>query len=172
MMKTTKFTWLAITIFLISLSQLAGCKALQGYELTPTLTFYPTIRPPKPTRTPTLTQTPTLLPSNTPTISPTLTFLPPIDDFSEARLYASGPIPGWDFSLTILLPEPIKGEYNALVGNPAKHFTCRPLLEYGHPDRLYCSGRIPNALRDVEYKIIEKNSGQTVFEGIVYIPVP
>lgn len=171
-MKTTKLTWLAITIFLISLSHLAGCNAIQYSAPTPTQTMYPTIRPPISTRTPTLTRTPTSLPSHTATISPTPSLPPPMDDFSQARLYASGPKPGWEFSLTILLPEPIKGVYNALVGSPARTFTCRPLLEYDYPDRLYCTGRTPNALREVAYKIIEKDSGQTVFEGKVYFPVP
>jgi len=87
-------------------------------------------------------------------------------------LYSSGPQPGWNFSLTLLLPEVVKGEYNTLIGDPPKTFTCRPLTEYGHPERLYCSGRIPAAGKQVNYFIIEKQTGQVVFKGNLYVPVP
>jgi hypothetical protein len=150
----------------------SACSGLPFAKPTPTMTSYPTIRPVKPTRTPTFSPTSTALPSATPTITPTPTLLPPLDDFSQARLYSSGPIPGWDFSLTILLPKPIQGEYNALVGNEQpKLFTCRPLTEYAHPDRLYCIGRIPAADKQVDYSIVEKNTGQEVFKGNVYAPI-
>jgi hypothetical protein len=149
-----------------------GCAKMTLSKPTPTIVPSPTIRPPKPTRTPTTTPTQTALPSATPTISSTPTLPPPLDDFSQARLYSSGPKPGWDFSFTLILAEEIKGNYNALIGDPPKPFTCRPLIEYAHPDRLYCSGRIPAAEKQVDYQIIEKESGQIVFKGNLFVPVP
>jgi hypothetical protein len=95
-----------------------------------------------------------------------------LDDFSQARLYSSGAHPGWEFSLTLLLPEAVKGNYNALIGDPPRLFTCRPLSEYAQPERLYCSGRIPAADKQLDYVITEKESGQVVFKGNVYIPIP
>jgi hypothetical protein len=158
--------------FLTLLVLLTGCTSLPFTKPTPTLTSYPTIRPPKPTRTPTATATVTSLPSATPTISLTPTLLPPLDDFSQARLYSSGPQPGWNFSFTLLLPQAVKGEYNALIGDPPRAFTCRPLKEYTHPERLYCSGRIPAADKQVDYQITEKETGREVFKGSIYVPVP
>jgi len=165
-----KFIFLLVVILITFV--LTGCSSLPFVKSTPTLTTYPTFRPPRPTRTPTATATATSLPSATPTTSSTPTLLPPLDDFSQARLYSSGPQPGWNFSLTLLLPEVVKGEYNALIGDPPKPFTCRPLTEYGHPERLYCSGRIPAADKQVNYFIIEKQTGQVVFKGNLYVPVP
>jgi hypothetical protein len=151
---------------------LNACSNLTGNKPTPTSTSFPTIRPPKPTRTTTATATTTAQPSATPTTSSTPTLPPPLDDFSQARVYSSGPIAGWDFSITLLLPETIKGSYSALVGDPPKQFTCRPLTEYAYPDRLYCSGRVPAADKQVEFQILEKESGQVVFKGNVFVPVP
>jgi hypothetical protein len=162
----------AVPIVLSSLLFLTGCSNLPFSTPTATLTSYPTIRPPKPTRTPTSLPTATATLTETPTITPTATLLPPMDDFSQARLYASGFRPGWDFSLTILLPEAIKGDYDALVGDPPKPFTCRPLTEYAHPDRLFCTGRASGVDKQVIYKIVEKNTGQVVFKGFVYLPLP
>jgi hypothetical protein len=164
------FLLLISIIFLVPF--INGCSGFLNREPTPTLTTYPTIRPPKATRTPTATQTKTPLPSFTPTVSATPTLPPPLDDFSQAVLYASGAKPGWNFSLTILLPEPVKGEYNALIGDPAKPFTCRSLTEYRQPERLYCFGRIPAADKQVDFRIIEKVTNQVVFQGNVYVPIP
>jgi hypothetical protein len=150
----------------------SGCTSMSLSKPTPTVTLFPTIRPPKPTRTPTSVPTATALPTGTPTITPTPTLLPPRDDFSQAKLYAFGPTPGWDFSFTLLLPEEIKGEYNATIGDPPKPFTCRPLTEYGHPDRLYCTGRIPKVDQNLDFKIMQKSTGQVVFKGQVFSPLP
>jgi hypothetical protein len=95
-----------------------------------------------------------------------------LDDFSKASLYSSGSRSGWDFTLTLLLPEDIKGEYEALVGDPPRLFTCRPLVEYQHPDRLYCTGHQPGVDKQVIYKIIETKTKQVVFKGFVYLPLP
>ncbi len=157
---------------LITILSLTGCSSLSFSKPTATLTSYPTIRPPRATRTPTSLPTSTATPTGTPTITSTPTLPPPLDDFSQAKLYASGPRPGWDFTITLLLPEDIKGEYSALVGDPAKPFTCRPLTEYAHPDRLYCSGRQPGADKQVAFSILEKNTNQVVFKGFVYLPLP
>lgn len=161
---------LPVIILLVLL--LTGCSGFSFSKPTPTLTSYPTIRPPKPTRTPTPTATVTAQPTSTATTSPTPTLPPPLDDFSQARLYSSGAQRGWNFSLTLLLPEAIEGEYNAMIGNPPKPFACRPLTEYNHPERLYCVGRIPAADKQVDYQIIEKKTGLVVFTGNVYVPVP
>lgn len=164
---------LSIYLFcLIFLPALSGCSSLSLGEPTATQTSVPTIRPPKPTRTPTALPSPTATATHTPTITPTATLLPPPDDFSKARLYSSGPRPGWDFSLTIQLPEAIKGEYIAQIGDPAKTFTCRPLTEYTHPERLYCVGRQPGVDKNVIFTIVEKSTEQIVFKGFVYLPLP
>ncbi|GAP21071.1 hypothetical protein [Leptolinea tardivitalis] len=155
-----------------SLFTTAGCSNLSFSKPTETATLRPTIRPPKPTRTPTPLPTKTELPTNTPTITPTPTLLPPVDDFSKARLYSFGPRPGWDFGITIQLPDEIKGEYDALVDDPPKKFTCRPLVEYNHPERLYCVGRIPAVDENILFKVVERSTGQVVFKGYVYSPLP
>lgn len=158
--------------FLLTFPGLSGCANLSMTKPTATQTALPTIRPPKPTRTPTRLPSLTATPTDTPTITPTATLLPPPDDFSKARLYSSGPKPGWDFSLTIQLPEEIKGEYIAKVGDPAKTFPCRQLTEYALPDRLYCVGRQPGADKNVIFTIVEKSTDQVVFKGFVYLPLP
>ncbi len=159
---TTILAWLPVT----------GCSSMGLSEPTPTQIVYPTIRPPKPTRTPTSTPTATAHADGYPHHHTHPTLPPPQDDFSQARLYSFGPLPGWDFSFTLLLPEEIKGDYNAVVGDPPKPFTCRPLTEYAHPDRLYCAGRIPKVDQDLEFKVIEKSTGQVVFKGYRVQPPP
>jgi hypothetical protein len=162
-----------IPIILSTFLSLSGCSNIPFSKPTATLTSYPTIRPAKPTRTPTALPTSTATQTETPTVTPTATLPPPLDDFSQARLYSSGPRPGWDFAIIILLPEDIRGEYSALVGDdPVKPFTCRPLTEYAYPDRLYCSGRQPGVDKQVIFKILEKNTNQVVFKGFVYLPLP
>ncbi len=171
----TRFQWQLLPIILISLLTIisaAGCASLIPQEPTATATRYPTIRPPKPTRTHTSSPSPSPLPTETPTITPSATLPPPVDDFTGARLYAFGPQPGWEFSFTLLLPEEIKGEYNAVVGDPPKQFSCRPLNEYAYPDRLYCTGRIPRVDQNLEFKILEKTTGRVVFTGTVFSPLP
>ena len=167
--------WLAFLLVMtstLSLTSLTGCATLIPQEPTSTATLFPTIRPPKPTRTPTRSPSPTPLPTDTPTITPTATVPPPLDDFSNASLYAFGPKPGWEFSFTLLLPEEIKGEYHAEVGDPPKQFICRPLTEYFHPERLYCTGRIPKVDQNLPFNIREKSTGQVVFTGYVFSPLP
>ena len=167
--KRTFFNFLAVIMMVLVLP---ACSSFPFAKTTPTLTAYPTFRPPRPTRTSTVIATFTALPGSTSTMIPTSTQFPPPDDFSLARLYSSGSQPGWNFSFTLLLPEAVEGDYNALIGDPPKPFTCRPLTEYAHPERLFCAGRIPAADKQVNYFIIEKETGQEVFKGNLYVPVP
>lgn len=163
------------TLFVLTMLLLVGmngCSQLPFSKPTVTATITSTPKPPKPTRTPTHLPTSTPTATETPTITPTATLPPPLDDFSQARLYSSGPKTGWDFSLTILLPEPVKGEYYARVGDPPKKFTCRPLAEYTHPERLYCSGQQPGVDKNVIFTIIDQKTDQVVFKGFVYLPLP
>jgi hypothetical protein len=169
LLKATTFLQISI---LLTFPFLNGCSTFLKSDPTATMTTYPTIRPPKATRTPTITPSSTPLPSFTPTVSSTPTLLPPLDDFSQAKLYSSGAKPGWEFSITLQMPEPVEGDYYALIGAPPKTFTCRPLTEYAQPDRLYCFGHIPAADKQVDFQIIEKGTGQHVFSGNVYVPIP
>jgi hypothetical protein len=150
----------------------SGCSNFSFSKPTATATVTLTPRPPRHTRTPSATPTATATLTFTPTITSTPSLPPPPDDFSQARLYSSGNGPGWEFFFTIQLPEEIKGEYDALVGDPAKPFTCRPLAEYTHPERLHCTGRIPEVDKNLVFKIIEKETGQVVFKGYVFSPLP
>jgi len=172
MKQRTFIKCILVPIMAFSILPIAGCSNLPFAKPTVTVTVYPTIRPPRPTRTPSPSPTSTALPTNTPTITSTATLPPPQDDFSQAKLYSSGPRPGWEFAFTILLPEEIKGDYNAEVGDPPKPFVCRPLIEYAHPDRLYCTGRIPQVDENLLFKVIEKTTGQVVFKGYVFSPLP
>jgi len=167
---------LVLLFAMVALALMTGCSTLPFARPTATVTSSPTATPPKPTLTPThtptstSTSTPTI--TLTPTITSTPTLPPPLDDFSQARLYSSGPRPGWDFAITILLPEPIKGEYIARIGDPQKTYECKSMPEYDHPERLYCSGRQPGVDKNVDFFILEKFTGQEVFKGSVYLPLP
>jgi hypothetical protein len=160
---------LSITPVLFSLT---GCGNLSFSKPTATATITSTPRPPRKTRTPSATPTSTVTISPTPTITATPTLPPPPDDFSQAKLYSSGNGPGWEFFFSIQLHDKIEGEYEAEVGDPPKPFECRPLVEYGHPDRLYCTGRIPEVDKNLLFKVMEKKTGQVVFKGYVVSPLP
>lgn len=152
---------------------LTGCANLSFSKPTATATITSTPRPPRKTRTPSATPTSTVTITLTPTITSTPTLPPPLDDFSQAKLYSSGNNPGWEFFFSIQLQDKIAGEYEAVVGeDPAKPFECRPLAEYGHPDRLYCTGRIPEVDKNLLFKIMEKKTGQVVYKGYVFSPLP
>lgn len=159
-------------LIILTILAVPGCANFSLSKPTATATITSTPRPPRKTRTPSATPTMTVTVTGTPTITSTPTLPPPPDDFSQARLHSSGTGPGWEFFFTIELPEKIVGEYHAVVGDPEKEFTCRPLAEYNHPDRLYCTGRIPEVDKNLVYKILEDKTGQVVFKGYVFSPLP
>jgi len=167
--KTQIFLSLLLIMLILDVS---GCSNFSFTKPTATATVTSTPRPPRRTRTPSATPTVTASLTFTPTITSTPTLPPPPDDFSQAKLYSSGTGPGWEFFFTIQLQEKIIGEYNAVVGDPAKPFTCRPLAEYAHPERLHCAGRIPEVDKNLLFKVIEKETGQVVFKGYVFSPLP
>jgi hypothetical protein len=163
---------LILFIIVLIILVIPGCANIMPSKPTATATVTSTPRPPRKTRTPSATPTATSTLTATPTITATATLPPPPDDFSQAHLYSSGTGPGWEFFFTIELREKIVGEYSAVVGDPEKEFTCRPLAEYSHPERLYCTGRIPKVDENLLFKIIETKTGQTVYKGYVFSPLP
>lgn len=155
----------------------AGCTAV---SLQPTavpattVVSAPTARPTMANiQSPTAQSLPSMtpMPSETPTPAPTATQIPPPDDFTQASLFSAGKLDGWNFGLTISLTEPIQGEYYAQMGDAGRRYSCRPLVEYNHPERLFCSGRIPAVEKSVEFQILQKSNDQPVFSGKIYIPL-
>lgn len=171
-MKRHIYQTIIISLLVLGNIKLSGCSNFNFSKPTSTATVTSTPRPPRGTRTPSATPTATVTQTMTLTVTSTATLPPPPDDFSQARLYSSGTGPGWKFFFNIELEEKIVGDYNAVVGDPPKPFTCRPLAEYNHPERLYCTGRIPEVDKNLVFKVIEKETGQVVYKGYVFSPLP
>jgi hypothetical protein len=169
------FTTLLILIFSLQLA-LASCS---GAQTPPPVTKQPVLE------SPTVKVSPTSKPSNTPAPSPTIAFtatvtveptstssptlLPPPDDFSKVKLLTFGPLPNWDFSFTFQFPTAVKGNYYVETIDPKKVYSCRPLLEYNHPDRLYCLGRVPAMEKIVGYHVKDASTDAILFSGKIGI---
>jgi hypothetical protein len=123
-----------------------------------------------PTELPTVTDTPlptaTALPTRTP--APTSTPIPP-NELADAHFLTSGFLDGWRYFITIESPNPITGEYTAVMGEN-KEYTCEVMNQF--PKRLYCIGRLAKVDDYVPYVVFEKETQRKVFEGKVFIPIP
>jgi hypothetical protein len=135
---------------------------------SPTAKISPTSMPsrtPMPTPTISFTSTVTLEPTTTSSPTPP----PPPDDFSKVKLLSYGPLPNWDFSFTFQFPSAVKGVYYVETIDPKKVYPCRPLLEYNHPDRLFCLGRVPAMEKIVGYNLKDAATDAILFSGKIGI---
>jgi hypothetical protein len=129
-----------------------------------------------PTRRPTITARPTQTasPTTTVTVNPTATFTPtlppPPDDFSNIKFISFGPLPNWNFMFTFGFPSPVEGEYYVETRNPRKVFPCRPLLEYNHPERMVCLGRVPAVEKNIDFVIKDAHNDAVLYTGWISIP--
>ena len=85
---------------------------------------------PIPTRTPTVAATATQRPSATSTPYENI-------DFSQVEIGFGGFLSEWRYFITLDFPEPVRGQYYALVDRN-KPYQCEVRVET--PTRLYCSG--------------------------------
>jgi hypothetical protein len=163
-----KYLLLIMTLVLTALGSI-NCSALAP---KPTATPSPTVKPsPRPTRTlePTLTPFPSITPTPTITATPTTTFTPtPLINFSQAKFFTAGFLPGWQFFIAIKLPEPVKGEYYAMI-DESKEYKCTVISNY--PDRLYCTGPLGAQNDYIDYVIIEKSTKNEVYRGRLFVPL-
>jgi hypothetical protein len=154
---------------------LSGCSGLNKPTPTPTLTptksQLPTNTPqpeitPTPTQTVTKTASPTLPPTGT--ASPTV--VPPPDDFSKVKLLTFGELPNWQFGMTFEFPTAVKGSYYVKTRKPVKTYDCHSLIEYKHPERLFCVGRVPAVEKTVYYDVFDLRTNTVQYSGSISIP--
>ena len=163
---TQQTRYVKLVVAALALFLLAACSAPLP-TATPTLppTASPTLAP-----THTLAPTATSAPTRTPKPLPTHTSSPTAalkSDFSQAKLSTAGYLPGYRFFIAIELPDPVKGEYYALV-DENKEYTCS--IPGNYPNRLYCSGQLTKVDGWVSYVIYTQGTDEEVFEGEVYAP--
>lgn len=165
----------ALIPILLLIIFLTGCSGLNQPAptptQTPTISLPPIVTPPnviKPSPTETIkeTVTPTLPPTQT--SSPTIE--PPPDDFSKVRLLTFGELPNWQFSITFEFPTAVKGSYYVKTRKPVKTYDCHALIEYRHPERLACIGRVPAVEKTVYYDIFDNKTNTVQYSGSMSIP--
>jgi hypothetical protein len=150
----------------------AGCTPqLSGVGVTRN----PTLNKPLPSVTKqVILATPILKPTETLTQSPESTIkvtpqLTAAADFTRARLYTFGLLPGWRFFFSVLLQAEVKGEYYALVGETQHKYKCEVFYKY--PKRLVCSGDLVRLDDWVPFTIYIKDTDIPVFSGRFSVPM-
>ena len=161
-----------IQILLLLFLFCAGCTPqLTGIGVTGN----PTLNKPLPSATKlVILATPSLKPTETltQTPEPTMSLTPQSTaavDFTGARLYTYGLLPGWRFFFSVLLQAEVKGEYYALVGETLHKYKCEVFYKY--PKRLVCSGDLVRLDDWVPFTVYIKDTVIPVFSGRFSVPL-
>ncbi len=71
---------------------------------------------------------------------------------------------------TFGFPSPVEGDYYVETKKPRKVFPCRPLLEYNHPERMVCIGRVPAVEKNIDFSIKDGHTDSVLYTGWISIP--
>lgn len=158
--------WLLIVVAASAACQPAGAPLTTPTpaNLAPARSTPTSVRPVHPTAT--------AVPPPSPTASPTPYSFGPLDDFSEASVYAIAHLGTGQLQVTIRMPGGVNGVYNARVNGT--RLPCQPIS--GYPDRLYCIGAEPATNYSPDgavielYPLIGKINEQPPFQATFTLP--